>query len=449
MCRDDCPEGDDQPSCSAEDCQGEEGEKCTVGQHVDCACKKDQEECPEEEDILGCHECGGANEEGKCKGVEEENNKWKDCDCMEIFEEEDGYTAFSDADVAAWDRIIAALPKVGDDDHQDQGRDHPSNDPKCGGNQVDSIPGKVKTDDGDKSPKELQYMMREVLCNDKCEKPPGINSNAIAATQVQDGCEIAIALPNDVEAYAYRATHSQGLQWQECWDSFMNITEKCVKDDPATGWVNGPDDYQFYQSGYRKLNGEGSRHDPLDGSNALPDADGGNGGDGGDGGDDGSDEKELGILPTSPGDNGIQCTADPRGGFLADCWNLASKFDDETDYCSDDSNICAQPRKSSYCKSNGRGCDENGVNLFELSKYCVLASQSKCSIVLADKLSSLGGFPGSSCVKGKEVKELINREASANGCGGPPTEGRVALWAAGARTLCMTGSDHPGVCSVG
>src|SRR5215469_8149299 len=109
-------------------------------------------------------------------------------------------------------------------------------------------------------------MKEIVLCNDKCESPPGIPTGAVAATPVNDGCEIAIVLPNNVEAYAYRGTHSQGLQWQDCWDSFMNITEKCVQDNPATGWVNGPDPYEFFQSGYRKLNGDGSKHAPLDGS---------------------------------------------------------------------------------------------------------------------------------------------------------------------------------------
>jgi hypothetical protein len=437
MCQEDCPTEDDRPSCSAEDCQGEETEKCTVGPHADCECSKDQPECPEGDEILGCDECGGADENHKCKGLEEENNKWKDCDCIDVGVDSDEYEAFTDEDIAAWDRIIAALPAADSDPGQnpdpDQPREHPSNDPKCGGNQVDKIPAKVKTDDGDKAPKELQYMMREVLCNDKCEAPPGINTNAVAATTDQDGCEIAIVLPNEVEAYAYRGTHSQGAQWQDCWDSFANITEKCVKDDPATGWVNGPDDYQFYQSGYRKLNGEGSRHAPLDGSNALPDA----------------DEKEVAIPYTSPGDNGVQCTADDRGGWMADCWRLADKFSDDQEICSNDSNVCAQPRKNSVCKASGGRCDENGSDTIDISSYCVLATQSSCSIVLADKLSSFGA-DGFSCVTGKDLKDLIAREASANGCGGTPDQGRVALWARndGNSMLCMTGSEHPGVCGI-
>jgi hypothetical protein len=53
------------------------------------------------------------------------------------------------------------------------------------------------------------YGLCTVLCNDKCAKPAGINVHDVAATPAQNGCEIAIVLPNNVEAYAYRATHSQ------------------------------------------------------------------------------------------------------------------------------------------------------------------------------------------------------------------------------------------------
>jgi hypothetical protein len=67
--------------------------------------------------------------------------------------------------------------------------------------------------------------------------------------------------------------------------------------------------------------------------------------------------------------------------------------------------------------------------------------------VLADKLSSFG-FNGYYCTTGKELKEMIRLEASADGCGGTPDQGRVAMWGVnkGASTLCMTGSKHPGVC---
>jgi hypothetical protein len=260
----------------------------------------------------------------------------------------------------------------------------------------------------------------------------------VAATPDQDGCEIAIALPNDVEAYAYRSTSSQGLQWQDCWDSFANITEQCVKDDPATGWVNGPDAYQFYQSGYRKLNGDGSKHGPLNAGDALPDSN------------PPPPPKEVAIPYTDPGDNGVQCSADERGGWMADCWNLAGSFADDQQICSNDANVCPQPRTNSVCKASGGTCDSNGSDEIEISSYCTISLMSSCAIVLADKLSTFGGFDGYYCTTGKELKELVGREMSANGCGGMPSEGRVAMWSVngGKSMLCMTGSDHPGVCGV-
>jgi hypothetical protein len=128
------------------------------GPHIDCACTNDQPQCPEGDDILACDECGGATEDQKCKGLEDQNNKWKDCDCIEMGDEDEGYNPFSDSDYDMWDRVAAALPPVGSEGNN---REHPSGNPTCGGNQVDSIPSKVKTDDGEKSPQELQYMMRE------------------------------------------------------------------------------------------------------------------------------------------------------------------------------------------------------------------------------------------------------------------------------------------------
>jgi hypothetical protein len=91
----------------------------------------------------------------------------------------------------------------------------------------------------------------------------------MAAIPDTDGCEIVIVLPNSIEAYAYRGTASQGLEWQDCWDSFANIIEICITEGPNTGWVNGPDVYEFFHAGYRLLHGNAAKHAPLDASNAL------------------------------------------------------------------------------------------------------------------------------------------------------------------------------------
>jgi hypothetical protein len=101
------------------------------------------------------------NPNSRLPGLTDQNNKWKDCDCIDLTDEEEGYDAFSDADYDMWDRIKAALPPANSPGGGDKPRDHPSGNPTCGGNQVDSIPSQVTTDQGNKSPKDLQYMMRE------------------------------------------------------------------------------------------------------------------------------------------------------------------------------------------------------------------------------------------------------------------------------------------------
>ena len=98
------------------------------------------------------------------------------------------------------------------------------------------------------------------LCNNNCEPPANIPAINIAATPDRDGCEIAIALPNSNEAYAYRGTASTGAQWLDCWDSFASIIENCIKDQANAAWVNGPDEYEFFQAGYRSVNDPSSKH---------------------------------------------------------------------------------------------------------------------------------------------------------------------------------------------
>ncbi|KAL9617309.1 MAG: hypothetical protein Q9160_007889 [Pyrenula sp. 1 TL-2023] len=260
-CDDDekCPTGDDQPKCKDTDCAGNDSHKCTQGPHKDCDCKPD-DKCP---DFVTCDNCGGNDSNGKCKGISDQNDKWKGCDCYDIISDDDvtEYEPFSDLELLAQDAFLSSLASGGGAQAPPD-RGHPSSDPKCADNQVPGLKlvNKVKTSSSAKTPKEILYIMRETLCNDKCENPPDIPQKSVFATPDGDGCEIAIAIESGVEAWAYRGTHSQGPQWQDCWDSTMNITETCVKDSLATGWVNGPDDYEFFQLGYRPINGKGSKH---------------------------------------------------------------------------------------------------------------------------------------------------------------------------------------------
>jgi hypothetical protein len=73
----------------------------------------------------------------------------------------DEYNPFSDSDYDMWDKIKAALPPASSPPPPDKPREHPSNNPTCGGNQASGLPSKVTTDKGDVAPKELQYWMRE------------------------------------------------------------------------------------------------------------------------------------------------------------------------------------------------------------------------------------------------------------------------------------------------
>jgi hypothetical protein len=131
----------------------------------------------------------------------------------------------------------------------------------------------------------IAYSLRDVLCNDKCELPAGISADNARATPTDDGngCEISVAMPNSAEIYLYRKTHSQGTQWQECWDYTDSMFDMCLIRGPnaSDGWVNGEQQFQFYQGGVRDINNPNSfavkAGHPLDTSKTLQFADIGNG----------------------------------------------------------------------------------------------------------------------------------------------------------------------------
>jgi hypothetical protein len=68
-----------------------------------------------------------------------------------------------------------------------------------------------------------------------------------------------MALPNNIEAYVMR-TSNETFQTQDCWDSFENITQKCIQTGPNAGAVLGPDADEFFESGFRVLNALVSVH---------------------------------------------------------------------------------------------------------------------------------------------------------------------------------------------
>lgn len=66
-CDDSCPTRDQQPKCSDDNCKGDDQDKCTVN-NKGCQCTSD-DTCPEDLDTLFCDDCGGSNDDEKCKGV--------------------------------------------------------------------------------------------------------------------------------------------------------------------------------------------------------------------------------------------------------------------------------------------------------------------------------------------------------------------------------------------
>ncbi|KAI9764141.1 MAG: hypothetical protein M1840_008701 [Geoglossum simile] len=153
----------------------------------------------------------------------------------------------------------------------------PIDKPTCQANVVNSAPPKLMINGAKADLDGLLFMLREVICSDKCVVPAGLDASVVRTTSSSGNgpdCEIAVALPYSIEAYATRNSHSQGDQWQECWDSTQNIINTCIKNGPNAGWWSGKYENQFYQLGVRPLNGQGNKHTdkPLDPSKHLTQA---------------------------------------------------------------------------------------------------------------------------------------------------------------------------------
>jgi hypothetical protein len=145
----------------------------------------------------------------------------------------------------------------------------PIESPACQNNAASGVPPKLSAQNAVITPRDLLYRLRQVICTNTCGNPDGIPAIDVKTYSSGTDCEVAVALPNNVEAWIYRGSPSTGTEWQQCWDSTENIINKCINNDPNTGWWNGPDYGQFYQVGFRPLNGQGSKHDAFDGNHYL------------------------------------------------------------------------------------------------------------------------------------------------------------------------------------
>lgn len=76
-----CPSGDKMPKCDDDTCGGKD-EKCTKGDHKDCACTPGPK-CPAARYTPYCDYCGDKDDDGKCKGLADKKNLWKGCDCWD------------------------------------------------------------------------------------------------------------------------------------------------------------------------------------------------------------------------------------------------------------------------------------------------------------------------------------------------------------------------------
>ncbi|KAL9622245.1 MAG: hypothetical protein Q9160_003428 [Pyrenula sp. 1 TL-2023] len=112
-CEESCPKGDQQPTCDSDDCKGVDG-KCTI-KNKGCECK---DSCPDHEMTPFCDDCGGNNNK-KCKGIADQGNKFKDCDCLELPKQIPGYMPFG-SQLPDWKNDYNNIPDVSDKSYDDQ-----------------------------------------------------------------------------------------------------------------------------------------------------------------------------------------------------------------------------------------------------------------------------------------------------------------------------------------
>ncbi|KAG4430862.1 hypothetical protein IFR05_013646 [Cadophora sp. M221] len=117
----------------------------------------------------------------------------------------------------------------------------PIESPKCTSALVGAYPTKVVTAKGDASAQELLVRLRQQVCASPCAAPEGVVGGyvGIATDDGNNYCEISVGVSKDVEVDMYWGSPAVGVEWQQCWDSTMNIINNCVKDKNNVGWWNG------------------------------------------------------------------------------------------------------------------------------------------------------------------------------------------------------------------
>jgi hypothetical protein len=160
--------------------------------------------------------------------------------------------------------------------------------PSCHYDTVSYIPTWIKNP-GDMTvfpPNYLLYKLQAVICSNSCRPPTNFEGGVVSVFQNSDksNCEISVAMPNNVEAWAYRGTPFSGSEQQDCFNAYQNIIDQCINNGPNNGWVNGPEVYEYFvslistdqgdeqltpwqQAGFRPINDPSGLHsatNPLD-----------------------------------------------------------------------------------------------------------------------------------------------------------------------------------------
>ncbi|KAL8693852.1 MAG: hypothetical protein Q9218_001408 [Villophora microphyllina] len=335
-----------------------------------------------------------------------ENGLNKGCPCFQYSEDSAPYQPFTDQELQDQQTILAELAELKDDGSSpNKTTDHAKGTLTCSANSVAAIPPKFKETTGDVMPNQLLYTLRQVICTNTCDKPADLPNGVSASTgsKTTGDCEVSVTIVGGIEAYMYRGTPSTDDQWQECWDSTQQIIEECVKEGPNTGWVNGPNPYQFYQGGFRPLNDAGAIHRPMTGKGLQASVTKGT------------------VGPNNK--NGFTCGSGEGGARIADCLGILGSIvngksldasDTRTTFCTSDST----------CLQAGQTGSSDGKNIY--SSYCEVAASGSCAFVAASKTSSLGGFPGKSCFSPSDIANFVR--LGANKCGANQAQG---VWAAG------------------
>ncbi|KAF1998956.1 hypothetical protein P154DRAFT_523583 [Amniculicola lignicola CBS 123094] len=420
---------EDSIDVECKDCNGNNG-WCQEGDSAGCPCKDEEHECPDGLDVPNCSDanCGGATNSSiisACIGDSEGKNK--DCPCFQYRDHSHPYAPFTDEELAGQQAFLGQLlvPTTS------SVAPAPTETGKltCSGGTVSSVPEQMIGASSNLSPNQVLYSLRQVICTNSCAKPDGLPDGVSWSTgsKTAGDCEVSVAIVGGIEAFFYRGTESTGDQWQQCWDSTDAIIKQCVKEGPNQGWVNGPNAYQFYQGGFRPLNGDGSIHSPMNGDGLR------------------STVSIGSVAPKQLG--GFTCGTGTGGVRLASCFQILGSIvhGDVLDSQDTTEKFCTD----STCLSSGNTGSSDGKNTY--SSYCEIAGANGCSLVLATKLSSFGGFPGKSCVSPAQISEFIR--LGANECG---ANGASGVWAAGFKpgdevvqvpytVLAMVDGSDPGV----